>query len=135
MSTDASTAGSPWHGWVLFGGCMLIIVGCLNVIQGLVAFLKHSIFAIPSQGLLVVTDYDAWGWLLLLWGIVMVLAGIGLFTRSNLARWVAIVLVGINMLVQFMWFPALPLWSILVIALNAVVLYALSVAWDDAVHG
>jgi len=65
-------------------------------------------------------------------GIVTALAGFGLFSFKGWARWFAIVVVFINLIGQFAWFPAFPLWSMVAIALNIFVLFALTVRWQEA---
>lgn len=132
MSTEQHQGGVAWTGWVLFAGFMLIAIGCINVIQGLVAILKHTVYVLPSSQLVVTTDYKTWGWVLLIWGVVMALAGFGLFSFRGWARWFAIVVVFINLIGQFAWFPAFPLWSMVAIALDIFVLFALTVRWQDA---
>ena len=132
MSTDQYPEGSAWTGWVIFAGFVMVVVGCLNAIQGLVAIWKHAVYTTPDSQLVVTTDYKAWGWALLIWGIVMALAGFGLFSFKDWARWFAIVVVFINLIGQFAWFPAFPLWSMVVIALDIFVLFALTVRWQEA---
>ena len=80
---------------------------------------------------LVSTDHTMWGWILLVWGIVMVLGALSLFVLGEGGRWFALVVVAINMIGQFAWFPAYPLWSLIVILLSAGVLWALSVGWSS----
>ena len=132
MSTDEHQDGLAWTGWVLFAGFMLMAIGCINAIQGLVAIFKDTVYVLPSTQLVVTTDYTTWGWALLIWGIVTALAGFGLFSFKGWARWFAIVVVFINLIGQFAWFPAFPLWSMVAIALNIFVLFALTVRWQEA---
>jgi hypothetical protein len=132
MSTDQYPESSAWTGWVIFAGFALIVVGCINAIQGLVAIFKHTVYVLPSSQLVVTTDYKAWGWTLLIWGIIMALAGLGLFSAKSWARWFAIFVVFINLIGQFAWFPAFPLWSMVAIALDIFILFALTVRWSEA---
>ena len=74
-----------------------------------------------------------WGVALLVWGCILVLAAAGLFSGSSLARWFAVVVVFVNLIGQFAWFPAYPLWSMVAIALDVVVLFALTARWRAAV--
>ena len=132
MSTDTRVEGSAWTGWVLFAGTMLAAIGFINAIQGLAALLKDEVYLITDSGLLVTTDWTAWGWTLLIWGGILILAGFGLFSGKSWARWFAVVVVFINLIAQFAWFPAYPLWSLIVIALDVVVLFALTARWQEA---
>ena len=132
MSTNTEGAPSAWSGWIGFAGVILFIVGLINVIQGLAALIKHTVYVLPNSGLFVSTSYTTWGFLLMLWGIIMCLAAYGLFSGSEVARWFAVIVVAINLLGQFVWFPAYPLWSLVVIALDVAVLFALTARWHEA---
>ncbi len=133
MSTSLEERATKWSGWVLFGGVVLFTVGWLNVIQGIAALVRDDrSYFIPQADLLVTTDYTAWGWSLIIWGAIMILVGGGLFSGKELARWVAIVIVVVNLIGQFAFFPAFPLWSLVVIGLNIAVLFALTARWQDA---
>ena len=131
MPQEGNESMSGWTGWIFFAGVVLLIIGCLNAIEGLVALLKHTVYVIPSHNLVVTTSYNAWGWALLIWGIVMFLAGLGLFAARTWARWFAIIVVVINIIGLFAWFDAFPLWNIFVLALNIIVLYALTARWSE----
>ncbi len=128
MGTQQRDPGAA-AGWVLFGGAVMFIVGVFDVIQGIVALFKEDVYLIPASGLIVSTDYTLWGWLLIIWGIVMVLGALSLFSLGEGGRWFALVVVGINMIGQFAWFPAYPLWSLVVIILSVGVLWALTAGW------
>ena len=132
MGTATESGGTAWTGWVVFAGIVLAAVGVVNLIQGLAAIFADDVFVVGENGLLVATDFTAWGIALIVWGAVMLLAGLGLFSGNGLARWFAILVVAVNLIGQFAWFPAYPLWSMVAIALNIVVLFALTVRWQDA---
>lgn len=132
MSTDFYQKAATWSGWVIFAGVLLVVIGSLNVIQGLVALFKDDVNVVTESGLLVSTNFTAWGWALLIWGIVMILVGFGLFSGSEVARWIAIIGVVITIIGQFAYFPAFPLWSLIIIGLLAAVLFALTARWEYA---
>jgi len=133
MSTEFAQRASTWSGWVIFAGVVLFTIGCLNVIQGITALVRdEQTFALPEADLLVTTDYTAWGWSLIIWGVVMILVGLGLFSGNEFARWVAIIAVVVNLIGQFAFFPAFPLWSLIVIGLNIAVLFGLTARWEYA---
>lgn len=134
MANDRYTE-SGWTSWVLFAAIFMFIVGCLDAIQGLAALFKDDVYAVTKSGLLVTADFTAWGWGLLIWGILMALAAAGLMGGRSWARWFAIAVVTVNMIGQFAWFPAYPLWSMVAIALSAVILFALTARWQDAKTG
>jgi hypothetical protein len=114
-------------GWVVFGGVVLVLLGAVQVVEGLVALLAEENFRVPSSGLLVDVDYAVWGWVHLALGVVAALAGVGLLAGNLLARVVAVVLAVVNAVVQLAFLAAHPVWSVLVIALDVVVIYAVVV--------
>ena len=131
MSADRYRT-SPWTGWVVFAAAIMLTIGAIDIIQGLAALLKDETFAVTESGLLVTTNFTAWGWSLIIWGIVLILAGLALFAGKGWGRWFAIVAIIINGIGQIAWFPAYPLWSLLAIGLEVAVLYALTAGWQEA---
>ncbi len=67
-------------GWIAFSGVMLIIVGLLDVVDGLWALDRADT---KINGLLYADKLGGWGWFYLILGIILVLAGIGVFYRSQ----------------------------------------------------
>ncbi len=129
---DPDEGGGAWAGWVMFAALMLVAAGAISAIQGLAALFKDEVYVVTDTGLLVSTDWTTWGWWLLVWGALLILAGMGLFSGHGWARWTAIVIVFVNLIGQFAFFPAYPLWSMVTIALNVFVLFALTVRWSVA---
>ena len=121
-----------WSGWISFAGIVIIIVGGMDLLQGFVAILKDEYVVATSKGLAIL-DVTAWGWATLIWGGILILAGLGLLGGAGWARWLAIIGVAVNAVQQVAFlanFPqAYPLWNLLIVALNIVVLYALTARW------
>lgn len=130
MSTDVRHPAAA--GWVVFAGFMLLVIGAFDIIQGIVALLKREVYVVGDNGLIITNSFNAWGWGLLIWGIILLLAGLSLFAGGGFGRWFAIIVVVINLIGQFAWFPAYPLWSLIVILLSVAVLWALTAGWRDA---
>jgi hypothetical protein len=118
-------------GWVAFAGWILLVIGALDFFEGLIAVIRGQYYVLTPQQI-VVFDMRTWGWALMLWGIVLVLAGLGLFSGAGWARWFTIVVVSVNFLAQlgFAGGAAYPLWALTVLFLQVMVLYALFVRWD-----
>jgi len=121
-----------WAGWVTFGAVMLTLVGTLNVIQGLIALFDDGYFVIRREEDLLLVDFTAWGIVLLLWGALLVCAGLAVASGRGWARWFAVVLTFVNVIAQIGFLPAYPLWAALMIGLNVVVIFALTARWDEA---
>jgi len=121
-----------WAGWVWFAGLLMIVIGSLDFFQGLIAIIRNNYYVLtPNQ--IIVFDLTTWGWIMLIWGIVVALAGFGLLSGSGWARWFTIVVVSLNFIVElsFVGSYQYPLWALTVIGLNVVVLYALTARWSD----
>jgi uncharacterized membrane protein YidH (DUF202 family) len=111
-------------GWRAFAGVMLIIVGLLDVVDGLWALDRSDT---KINGLLYADKLGGWGWYYLILGIVLVLAGIGVFYRSQLARWVGIILGSIAVVSNMLWVFVFPITSLVVMFLAVLVVYGLVV--------
>jgi hypothetical protein len=120
-------------GWIVFAAWLLLIIGALDFFEGLIAVIRKNYYVVTSSQV-IVFDVKTWGWLTLLWGIILVLAGLALFAGAEWARWVTIILASINLLEQlaFLGNSGYPLWTLTVLALNIMVLYALIVRWDGS---
>jgi hypothetical protein len=122
-----------WSGWIVFAGFLIVIVGALDILQGFVGILEDEYVVATAKGLAIV-DVTAWGWMTLLWGGLLVLAGLGLLGGAGWARWLAIIGVAVNAVQQIAFmanYPqAYPLWNILIVTLNILVLYALTARWQ-----
>jgi hypothetical protein len=122
----------PWTGWIVFAGFVIIIVGVMDALQGIAAIFHDEYIVATAKGVAFL-DVTAWGWTSLIWGAVLVLAGMGLLGGAGWARWLAIIGVGINAIQQVAFmanYPqAYPLWDILIVALNILVLFALTARW------
>ena len=120
-------------GWIGFAGLVMLIMGGIAFFQGLIALFEDEYYVVTQSGFLVV-DVTAWGWIMLIWGILLVLAGLSLISGQSWARWFTIVVVALNFFAQlgFLGNSNYPLWALTALALNVVVLYALTVRWDES---
>ena len=117
-------------GMVAFAGVMLALIGFFDILQGLTALFNDEYFAV-RKGDLLVFDFTTWGVITLIWGALLVAAGLGLLSGRCGARIFAIVVVFINMILQIAFLAAYPIWSTIIIALDVFVLYALTARWDE----
>ena len=118
-----------WVGWIVFAATIMIIQGVLSIITGITGIFRDEEYFVGGvgDGKVLVADYTAWGWIHLIFGIVLLLVGLALFRGSTVARVIAILLVGLNLIAQFTWVGIYPWWSLIMIALDLFVLYALMV--------
>ena len=124
---DSPTA---WAGWVVFAGVMLIMVGAFQIIEGLVALFDDGFYLVRSDGLVVDVDYNTWGWvhtIIGLIGVVGVLAGLGLLAGNMAARIVGVAIAFLSALVNLAFIGAYPIWSAIMITVDVIVIYAIIV--------
>jgi hypothetical protein len=120
-------------GWIGFAGILMVIIGGIDFFQGLIALFEDDYYVPTGSGFLVF-DLTGWGWTMLIWGVLLVLAGFGLVAGQAWARWFGIVVVGLNFFAQlgFLGNTQNTLWSLTGIALSIVVLYALTARWSES---
>ena len=124
---------SAWAGWIAFAGWLMIVIGAIDFFEGLIAVIRGRYYVLTADQI-IVFDLKTWGWLTLIWGIVVAFAGFALLGRKPWARWFTIVVVSINIIGQlgFVGSAQYPLWALTVLALSVLVVYALIVHWHEA---
>lgn len=125
--SSSTPSRTLWVGWIAFAGVLMLLAGMFNVIGGLAAVFTDDVFATGPSGGALVLSVTGWGWVHLLWGLVLFVAGLGLFSGNVLARGLAVVLVALNMVTHMLLMPAYPFWSLLTIAIEVLVIWALTV--------
>jgi hypothetical protein len=112
-------------GWSSFAGIVAVVVGVFNVIDGLVALFRNDYYLVTSQDILVF-DFTAWGWIWLLIGLVQIVVGAGIIAGHSWARAAGIAMAVLAAIGQLAFLRAFPVWSVLVIAMCVLVVYALT---------
>jgi len=120
-------------GWIGFAGMVMLIIGFIDIFQGLIALFEDDYYVVTRAGFLAV-DLTAWGWVMIVWGVLLAVGGIGLGAGQTWARWFGIVVVSLNVFAQlgFLGNSQYPLWALTALALNVIVLYALTVRWAES---
>jgi hypothetical protein len=129
MAQKAETTSGPtvWVGWVICAVAMMVIVGVSHVIAGLVALLSDGSYLVGPDRLLVQASFTTWGWVHIVVGLVVAVAGIGLLVGQRWARVLAVVAAFVSALVNLGFLTAAPVMSAVVIAFDVLVLYAVTV--------
>jgi hypothetical protein len=117
-------------GLTVFAGTIMVLTGAFQAIQGLVALVNDTFYVVGQEWVFQV-DVTAWGWVHLLLGALLVVAGIFLFRGAVWARTIGVILAGISALANFAWLPYYPIWAVLVITLDVFVIWALTVHGRD----
>ena len=111
------------YGLVLFASILLVVIACFNLIYGIAAIANSHVFTTHAH--YVFGNLKTWGWITLIIGILQLLAALGVLAGNQLARWFAVVVLGINAIDQMFFISAYPFWSIIIIAMDVVALYGL----------
>lgn len=114
--------------WITFAVTMLSMVGLFNIIEGLVALGNSKFYAGNAE--YAIGDLRKWGWISLAVGVLQVLTAVGLIYGSQAARWVGVILAGLNGIAQLVSVQGYPLWSLAAFALDILVIYALTAYGD-----
>ncbi|MFN8199115.1 MAG: hypothetical protein U0R72_12405 [Nakamurella multipartita] len=133
MTTRQTTAPSGFAvGVTVAAAIILIIGGICHAMQGVVGIATNE-FYVTTQKWIFQFDVTTWGWIHVIVGAVAVLAGIGLFSGAVWARTLAVAIAAVSILVNFAWLPYYPIWSVLIIAFDFFVIWALTAHGRDVV--
>ena len=130
---SARNQSTGWVGWIYFASLMMMLVGGFQAINGLVALFKDDFYLVSEKALLVF-NYTTWGWVHLLMGIVIFAAGVALMNGATWARIVGVFLAGLSLFANMAFLAAYPLWSILMIVIDILVIYALTVHGSELIE-
>jgi hypothetical protein len=132
LPASERTPSATWQGWAYFGAVIMVTMGLLWAFVGLIALVDKEYYTARENSLLVASSYATWGWVHLIGGVVSVVAGVGiLWGGRRWARMLGIVMAGLSAVVNLGFLSATPAWSTIVIALDVLVIYALTVhGWE-----
>ena len=116
--------------FTIMAGVLMVVLGAFHAVAGLTALFNDT-FYVVGQKWVATFDVTAWGWIHLLLGIAVIIAGIALFSGNVLARSVGVGLAGLSALANFLWLPYYPIWGVIMIAFDAFVIWALTVHGRD----
>jgi hypothetical protein len=126
MNQAGSRAGK---GWIIFAGIMLVMVGTMNILDG--------VWAIRAQDTALDTIFfknnlEAWGWFYLILGIVIFAAGVGVFRRSRWAIAVGVAVAAIGAVLNMFWIFQYPVETLVLVGLQVLVLYGLIMYGEES---
>jgi hypothetical protein len=117
---------TAWAGWVFFGAAMLVLIGAMQLVQGLGAIFNPNFFVV-TQSHIFAFDVRTWGWIHTILGILALAGGIGTMAGSGWARIVAVVITVLALLGSIAYITTFPLWSIFELVIGGIVIYAFTV--------
>jgi hypothetical protein len=108
---------------VIFASALLAIAGFFNLIDGISAIAKSSVYVANAR--YVMGDLHAWGWVVLILGALQLVAALGVVMGNQIARWFAVAVITVNLVAQMFFLPGYPFWSLMIIAVDVVALWGL----------
>lgn len=131
MSYDVDERGghavSPrGTGGALFAATLMIIAGVLGSLQGISLIAKGDYYVQPA-GYWINTEASTWGWWHLIVGLIVLAAGFGVISGAAWARWLGILIVGFQLITNFLFIPSQPWWAFTLILIDLWVIHALFV--------
>lgn len=126
-ASRSSTKSGLGSGWLVFAGVLMVFGGFMTLFAGIAAIANDDVF-VATNNYVYQFDLTGWGWVHLILGVVIVLAGFALFQGTTWARVVGVVLVGLGMIANFLWLPYAPFWAIVLLAIDGFIIWALCAA-------
>jgi hypothetical protein len=117
-------------GFTYFAAVMMMLSGGFEILQGLSAIIKKHFYVVGSEYIYKI-NVTTWGWIHLILGVIVLLAGVALLRGALWARIVGIALAALIVLANFLWLPYYPVWAVVIIAVNVVVIWALAAHGRD----
>lgn len=132
MANDGYGMSGSWaHGISLFAGVLMIVGGGFQALEAIAALVNDE-YLVVAPNYVYAIDLTAWGWIHLLIGLALVAIGICLLLGQGWASIAGIVVTAVSALINFTWLPYSPLWAMLVIAIDLLVIWALASARSQA---
>lgn len=115
-----------WVGWGYFASMMMMILGVFQVFAGLAAIFKPTYY-VATENHLLVFNFTTWGWISLVLGVIVFAAGLELLRGAMWARVLAVILAALSFVANAGFINAYPIWSIIMMVVDVLVIYALTV--------
>jgi hypothetical protein len=117
-------------GLTAFAGVMMIMAGAFQALAGIVAIFENEFYA-TTRNYILKFDVTTWGWIHLLLGLLILFAGFAVFSGKTWGRTIGIILAVVSALANFAFIPYYPAWSLVIIALDVFVIWALAAHGRD----
>lgn len=129
MATNSQPSG--WVGWVYFAGILMLVRAFFQAFLGIVALTQSNFYVVTSDRL-AVYNFTAWGWIHLLISVILLTAAFSVFVGGTYGRIVGSLMIAVSLVANLIFLPAYPIWSIIAIVIDSLILYALIVRGGEA---
>jgi hypothetical protein len=113
-------------GWAGFAAILFLVIGIWNIIEGVFGLARSS-FWTSTGAHYTISDLRTWSWIVLIWGVIELLAGLSIMAGGSFGRWAGIFIAGVAILIQLMFLPAYPFWALIAIFVYVMIMYGLIV--------
>jgi hypothetical protein len=131
LETDDAPVSPLWTGMLGFASIMLLLLGGFHVLGGFIALLENRVYDVDASELLLFRSYAGWGIAHMALGTAAFLTGIALFYRKPWSRIATIVIASLSAVTNLGFLSAAPVWYGVLILLDVLVIYAVTVHFDD----
>lgn len=118
---------SGWQGWIGFAAVMLLLGGSFSAIAGLVALFKDTVVYNAASNVAWILSYNQWGWAHILAGTLAIIAAGSLMSGHMYGRIIAVLVAFLSAIVNVLFIPIYPVWSLLVVTVDVLVIFAVMV--------
>lgn len=122
---------SGWVGWVYFAGILMLVRAFFQAFLGIVALTQSNFYVITPEKL-AVYNFTAWGWVHLIVSVILFTAAFSVFVGGMWGRVVGSLMIGLSLVANLIFLPNYPIWSVIAIIIDVLILYALIVRGDEA---
>jgi hypothetical protein len=119
-----------WTGWIGFASVMLYLAGFFHIIAGFTALFNDKLYVLTPTTLWTM-DITSWGWVHVIGGILAIIAASSLLYGNTFGRIFAIIIAVLSALANLAFIPIYPIWSIIIMVIDALVIYAVVVHADE----
>ncbi len=130
MATTNNNEITGWVGWLGFASFMLLFAGFFNIIEGVADRARQAVF-IHSSGDVWVLNYNKWGWINIIIGVLLIIAALSLLKGGIFGRVFGSLVVVLSMLAAASSIPVYPIWSILILIVDSLIMYAIVVHGNE----
>ncbi|MFE7355086.1 hypothetical protein ACFU8Q_18280 [Streptomyces sp. NPDC057543] len=123
-STKPSPTHAPTSGTTILAAALMILGGAMAICEGIAALAKGHLFVV-TRHYLFEFSLTGWGWVHLILGIALVLGGLAVLGGALWARFFGVAVAGLGAIANFLWVPYYPLWALVLVIINIIVVWAL----------
>jgi hypothetical protein len=130
MANNTNQEVTGWTGWVAFASFMMLLLGFMHLLAGFVGLFKDDVY-ISTHNAVWLFDYSQWGWIHIIGGLLVLGAAGSLMQGRMFGRTVAVIIALISAVANMAFIPVYPFWSILMVTVCVLVIWAVTVHGDE----